>query len=73
MGLFGRTGHGGGIIKRKLLLSVLLLFGLALVLNVNSASAANVTTDHITPKVTAVNLASNSIILNSKHIKENFD
>lgn len=72
MGLFGRTGHGGGIIKRKLLLSVLLLFGLALVLNVNSASAANVTTDHITPKVTAVNLASNSIILNSKHIKVTF-
>ena len=54
MGLFGRIGHGGGIIKRKLLLSVLLLFGLALILNVNSASAANVTTDHTTPKVTAV-------------------
>jgi hypothetical protein len=72
MGLFGRTGHGGGIIKRKLLLSVLLLFGLALILNVNSASAANVTTDHTTPKVTAVNPASNSIILKSKPIKVTF-
>jgi len=72
MGLFGRTGQGGGIIKRKLLLSVLVLFGLALVLNVNTASAANVTTDHITPKVTAVNPANNSIILNSKSIKVTF-
>ena len=72
MGLFGRIGHGGGIIKRKLLLSVLLLFGLALILNVNSASAANVTTDHTTPKVTAVNPASNSVILKSKPIKVTF-
>jgi methionine-rich copper-binding protein CopC len=72
MGLFGRTGHGGGIIKRKLLLSVLLLFGLALVLNVNSASAANVTTDHIKPKITAVNPANNTVTLYSKPIKVTF-
>jgi hypothetical protein len=73
MGLFGRTGHGGGIIKRKLLLSVLLLFGLALVLNVNSASAANVTSDQIKPKVTAVDPANNTIILNSKPIKVTYN
>ena len=48
---------------------MLLIFGLALVLNVNTASAANVTSDLIKPKVTAVNPANNSIILNSKPIK----
>ncbi len=65
------TKRGGGIIKRKLLLSVLLLFGLALVLNVNSASAASVTTDKSTPKVTAIDPVNQGIVLNSKiiHIK----
>jgi len=72
MGFFGRTGHGGGKIKRKILLSVLLLIGLALILNMNTASAANVISDHITPKVTAVNPANNSIILKSKPIKVTF-
>ena len=75
MGLFRRTGHGGGIIKGKLLLSVLLLFGLALILNVNTSSATNVTADtlnQIHPEVTAVNPASNSIILKSKPIKVTF-
>jgi hypothetical protein len=51
---------------------VLLLFGLALVLNVNSVSSANVSTDHIKSKVTAVNPANNTIILNSKPIKVTF-
>ncbi len=51
---------------------MLLLFGLALVFNVNAASAANVTKDHVTPKVTAVNPANNSIILTSKPIKVTF-
>ncbi|MGB7968672.1 MAG: Ig-like domain-containing protein [Methanobacterium sp.] len=60
--------HGGDKIKRKLLLSVLLLFGLALILNVNLVSAANITTDHTQPKITAVNPASNTIITNSKPI-----
>jgi hypothetical protein len=75
--LFGRTGHGGGIIKRKLFLSVLLLFGVALVLNVNFASATNVTTDKAKPKVTAVSPANNSIVLSEKSkkvtIKVNFN
>jgi hypothetical protein len=61
-------GHGGDKIKGKLLLSVLLLFGLALVLNVNMVSAANVTADHTQPKIVAVNPATNSIISNSKPI-----
>ncbi|MGB9202253.1 Ig-like domain-containing protein [Methanobacterium sp.] len=60
--------HGGDKIKWKLLLSVLLLFGLALILNVNLVSAANITTDHTQPKITAVNPASNTIITNSKPI-----
>ena len=37
------SGHGGVFIKRKLILSVLLLFGLALVMNVGSVSATNQT------------------------------
>ncbi len=68
MGLFRRMRHGGDKIKWKLLLSVLLLFGLALILNVNLVSAANITTDHTQPKITAVNPASNTIITNSKPI-----
>jgi len=75
--LFGRTGHGGGIIKRKLFLSVLLLFGVALVLNANFASATNVTTDKAKPTVTAVSPANNSIVLSEKSkkvsIKVNFN
>jgi hypothetical protein len=75
--LFGRTGHGGGIIKRKLFLSVLLIFGVALVLNVNFASATNVTTDKAKPKVTSVNPVNNSVLLSDKSkkvtIKVNFN
>lgn len=70
--MFGRTGHGGGIIKRKLLLSVLLLFGLALALNVNSASAANVTADHKKPNVHSINPVNNGVITYSKPIKVTF-
>jgi hypothetical protein len=65
--LFGRTGHGGGIIKGKLLLSVLLLFGLVLVLN--TSSAANVTADHTKPTITSVNPGNSSIISKSAPIK----
>jgi hypothetical protein len=64
-------GHGGDKIKGKLLLSVLLLFGLALVLNVNMVSAANINTDHTQPKIVAVNPSNNSIISNSKPITLN--
>ncbi|MTK64686.1 MAG: pseudomurein-binding protein [Methanobacterium sp.] len=75
--MFGRTGHGGGIIKRKLFLSVLLLFGVALVLNVNFASATNVTTDKAKPKVTSVSPVNNSVLLSDKSkkvtIKVNFN
>ena len=65
--------RGGGIINRKLLLSVLLLFGLALVLNVNSASAASVTMDKSTPKVTAIDPVNNGVVLNSKIINIKFN
>ena len=67
--MFERTGHGGGIIKRKLFLSVLLLFGIALVFNANFASATNVTVDKTNPKVTAVNPANNSIVISNKATK----
>ena len=65
-------GRGGDKIKGKLLLSVLLLFGLALVLNVNMVSATNVTVDHTKPKILASNPANNSIITNSKPINLTF-
>lgn len=59
-------------INRKLLLSILLLFALALFLNVNAAAATNVTTNH-PPKVTSVNPVNNSIILKSQTVKVNFN
>jgi methionine-rich copper-binding protein CopC len=64
--------RGGGIINRKLLLSVLLLLGLALVLNVSTSAAANVTSN-TAPKVTSVNPVNNSIILKSQTVKVNFN
>ncbi len=53
---------------------MLLLFGLAIFLNVNTTSAAsNVSlTDHTTPKVTLVTPASNSIVTSTKNIKVKF-
>jgi hypothetical protein len=45
-----------------------MLFGLTLILNVNMISAANVTTDHTQPKITAVNPVFNTIITHSKPI-----
>ena len=64
--------RGGGIINRKLLLSVLLLLGLALVLNSNTSAAANVT-NNAAPTVTSVNPANHSIVLKSPSIKVKFN
>jgi hypothetical protein len=58
--------YGGDRIKRKILLSVLLLFGLALILNVSTSAAANVTTLHKSPKVTTVDPVNNTVISKSK-------
>lgn len=66
-------GYGGDIIKQKLFLSVLLLFGVALLLNVNSVSAANVTGIHSSPKVVAVDPANNAIVQKSQAIKVKFN
>ncbi len=66
-------GYGGDRIKQKLLLSVLLLFGVALLLNVNSVSAANATGIHTSPKVVAVDPANNTIIQKSQNIKVKFN
>lgn len=73
MGLFRRIGHGGDIIKGKILLSVLLLFGLALILNANTVSAADVPAVHTQPAIKAVDPANNSIIPKSKPIKVTFN
>src|SRR5665648_394268 len=54
---------GGGIINRKLLLSVLLFFSLALVLNVSSSSAASVNLTNISNSATSldnVNISSSN-------------
>ncbi|MDD3984721.1 MAG: Ig-like domain-containing protein [Methanobacterium sp.] len=64
--------RGGGIINRKLLLSIILLLGLTLVLNSNNAIAANLT-GNIAPKVTVANPADHSIILKSQTIKVYFN
>jgi hypothetical protein len=52
--------RGGGIINRKLLLSVLLLFGLALVLNVSTSAA--VTVDKSAPKITSIDPVKNGVV-----------
>jgi len=55
---------------------VLILFGIALVLNVSTSSAATVTNGtavHTGPKVVSVNPANNSIILKSQTVKVTFN
>jgi hypothetical protein len=55
---------------------VLLLFGIALILNVSTSSAATVTTGatvHTGPKVVSVNPANNAIILKSQTVKVTFN
>jgi hypothetical protein len=53
--------HGGGIIKRKLLLSVLLLFSLALVFNLNSSSATTVNQTNTTVKQVTTNTTTHTV------------
>lgn len=64
---------GAVYIKSKLLLSVLLLFGLVIILNVSTASACNVTATNSTPKVTAIDPVNKAIVLNTKVIKIKFN
>jgi hypothetical protein len=54
---------------------VLLLFGIALILNVSTSAAATVTGKavHIGPKVVSVNPANNSIVLKSQTVKVTFN
>lgn len=61
-------GYGGDRIKRKILLSVLLLFGLALFLNVSTSAAANTS-----PQVTAVDPANHAVISKSQTVKVTFN
>ena len=67
---------GWGIINkqlnRKLFLSILLLVGLILVLNLNTIAAANITSN-TAPKVTSVNPVNNSVILRSQTVKVYFN
>ena len=51
---------------------MLLLFGLALILNVNTSAASNVTTDNTIPKVTSTDPVNNAIVTNEKIIKVRF-
>jgi methionine-rich copper-binding protein CopC len=71
-------GYGGDRIKRKLFLSVLLLFGLALILNVSTSAAANTTvgtnivTDHTAPKVISTTPANKTIVKSATNVKVKF-
>jgi transglutaminase-like putative cysteine protease len=60
--VFRTSELGGGRIKRKIYLSVVLLFSLVLVLNVSAISAASVNTTHI--NATDKSLASSSVANN---------
>jgi hypothetical protein len=52
---------------------VLLLFGLAIFLNVSTVSACNVTASNTTPKVTAIDPVNKAIVLSPKVIKIKFN
>ena len=52
---------------------MLLLFGLALVLNVNTAAASSVTMVNTTPQVTAIDPVNKAFVLNNKVIKVKFN
>ena len=63
---------GGGKIKRKLLLSVLLLCGMALILNLNAVAATNGTTDNTIPKVSSIDPVNKAVVTNDKIIEVKF-
>jgi len=63
--------YGGDRIKRKLLLSVLLLFGLALIINVSTSAAAD-PTDNTNPTVVAVDPANHAVVQKTKDVKVSF-
>lgn len=63
---------GGGKIKRKLFLSVLMLLGLALVLNIGTSAAATVGDTH-SPKVKTVDPVKNAVVISNKIIKVKFN
>ena len=63
---------GGGKIKRKLLLSVLLLCGIALILNLNAVAATNETTDNTIPKVSSIDPVNKAVVTNDKIIVVQF-
>jgi hypothetical protein len=52
---------------------VLLLFGLALILNVSTSAAANVTAYHTSPKVIAVDPGNKAVVLKSQPVKVTFN
>lgn len=63
---------GGGKIKRKLFLSVLLLFGLALVLNTSTSAATTVGDTH-SPVVKTVDPVNHALVTSKKIIKVKFN
>ena len=67
------SNRGGGKIKRKLFLSVLLLFGMALLLNVNAVAATNGTTDNTIPKVSSIDPVDKAVVTNDKIIGVQFN
>ncbi len=70
--LFDVIRYGGDRIKRKLLLSVLLLFGLALIINVGTSAAAD-TTVNTNPTVVAVAPANHAVVQKASNVKVTFN
>lgn len=64
--------YGGGRIKRKLFLSLLLLFGILLILGVNTVSAQTVGCDNL-PKVTASDGSHSPVVLNGSKVNVKFN
>jgi hypothetical protein len=66
--------YGGDITKGKLFLSVLLIFGLALIINVStSATVTNGTAVHTGPKVITADPVNNTVITKSQTITVKFN
>lgn len=67
--LIDRVRYGGDRIKRKLFLSVLFLFGMALILNASSAATVGNTNS---PTVTSTSPANHAVVSSVKSIKVNY-
>jgi hypothetical protein len=71
--LFSTSEHGGGIIKRKIFLSAVLLFSLVLVFNVSSSSAASINQTNISTSAKSLDTVGISTNTTTSIAKTNSD